>query len=95
MPHNGAADWGRSARVVEIRLRSLDSKWSQWCAYAGPEEIESASEVRSGVVQVVMAERLSLHVLNRPVHGPGVSERSLGEVLAGGPSLLVFLRHFG
>jgi hypothetical protein len=42
-----------------------------------------------------MHERIPATTLALEVTGPGVPRLSLGEVLAGGPTLLVFLRHFG
>jgi hypothetical protein len=42
-----------------------------------------------------MNGRIAPDLLELDVSGPGVPHRPLGDVLAGGPTLLVFLRHFG
>ncbi|MDJ0498895.1 MAG: hypothetical protein QNJ89_13760 [Acidimicrobiia bacterium] len=42
-----------------------------------------------------MDELLAPELLAHEVSGPGITPRSLGTVLGGGPTLLVFLRHFG
>jgi hypothetical protein len=42
-----------------------------------------------------MHDPIPAATLGLEVTGPGIPKLPLGEVLAGGPTLLVFLRHFG
>jgi hypothetical protein len=40
-------------------------------------------------------KQIAEQVLNRPVNGVGLAAGTLGDQLDEGPTLLVFLRHFG
>jgi hypothetical protein len=44
---------------------------------------------------VTMTDHISADVLASEVAGPGINAQPLKDLLAGGPTLLVFLRHFG
>jgi hypothetical protein len=45
--------------------------------------------------EVDMQDRIPTNVMALEVMGPGIPEARLGAVVSHGPTLLVFLRHFG
>lgn len=56
------------------------------------ERIHSSAGIR---MEDNMDIRISPATLDLEVTGPGIASGSLGATVAGGPTLLVFLRHFG
>ena len=44
---------------------------------------------------VDMQDRIPTSILEMEVTGPDITPQRLNEVVSGGPTLLVFLRHFG
>ena len=55
----------------------------------------SAREMEPHAMSTDLPHTIPAEVLARPIRGLNLSDTTLGEALGGGPTLVVFLRHFG